>query len=57
MVRDPHRAVPFELTVPIPERPVTRHSLAALEEAFGREHECTYGHRAGPDEPVEIVNR
>jgi hypothetical protein len=22
-----------------------------LEEAFGREHEKTYGHRAGPDEP------
>jgi N-methylhydantoinase A len=33
----------FELTVPIPEGPVTRHSLAALEEAFGREHEYTYG--------------
>jgi N-methylhydantoinase A len=46
----------FELTVPIPEGPVTRHSLAALEEAFGQEHEYTYGHRAGPDEPVEIVN-
>jgi N-methylhydantoinase A len=27
-----------------------------LEEAFGREHERTYGHRAGPDEPVEIVS-
>jgi N-methylhydantoinase A len=26
-----------------------------LEETFGREHERTYGHRAGPDEPVEIV--
>ena len=25
------------------------------EEAFGQEHERTYGHRAGPDEPVEIV--
>jgi len=46
----------FELTIPIPEGPVTRHSLAALEEAFGQEHEYTYGHRAGPDEPVEIVN-
>ena len=26
------------------------------EEAFGREHERTYGHRAGADEPVEIVS-
>jgi len=39
----------FELTVPVTE------SLA-LDEAFGREHERTYGHRAGPDEPVEIVS-
>ena len=45
----------FELTIPIPDGPVTRTALAALEEAFGREHETTYGHRAGPDEPVEIV--
>ena len=28
---------------------------AHLEEAFGAEHERTYGHRAGPDEPVELV--
>jgi N-methylhydantoinase A len=27
-----------------------------LEEAFGREHEKTYGHRAGPEEPVELVS-
>ena len=27
-----------------------------LEEAFGQEHETTYGHRAGPEEPVELVN-
>ena len=26
-----------------------------LTEAFGAEHERTYGHRAGADEPVEIV--
>jgi N-methylhydantoinase A len=39
----------FELTVPVaPSLPI--------EEAFGREHERTYGHRAGPDEPVEIVS-
>ncbi len=46
----------FELTIPIPDGPVTQHTISALEEAFGREHEVTYGHRAGPDEPVEIVN-
>ena len=28
---------------------------AHLEEAFGAEHERTYGHRAGPEEPVELV--
>ena len=27
----------------------------ALEEAFGQEHERTYGHRAGPEEPVELT--
>jgi N-methylhydantoinase A len=26
-----------------------------MEEAFGREHERTYGHRAGPEEPVELT--
>jgi N-methylhydantoinase A len=30
--------------------------LHHLEEAFGREHEKTYGHRAGADEPVELVS-
>ena len=39
----------FELTVPVT-------GGGTLEEAFGREHERTYGHRAGPDEPVEIVS-
>jgi N-methylhydantoinase A len=28
---------------------------AVLEEKFGAEHERTYGHRAGAEEPVEIV--
>jgi N-methylhydantoinase A len=39
----------FELTVPVT-------ASLAIDEAFGREHERTYGHRAGPDEPVEIVS-
>jgi N-methylhydantoinase A len=46
----------FELTVPAPDGPLDAAALAALEEAFGQEHERTYGHRAGPGEPVEIVN-
>jgi N-methylhydantoinase A len=45
----------FELTVPIPEGPPGPATVAALEDAFGREHERTYGHRAHADEPVEIV--
>ncbi|MBI4183922.1 MAG: hydantoinase/oxoprolinase family protein [Proteobacteria bacterium] len=46
----------YELTVPMPDGPVTRHSLVELEERFGQEHERTYGHRAGPEEPVEVVS-
>jgi N-methylhydantoinase A len=43
----------FELTVPLPDGAI---DLRYLEEAFGREHEKTYGHRAGEDEPVELVS-
>jgi N-methylhydantoinase A len=39
----------FELELPLTP------TLAALEEAFGAEHERTYGHRAGVEEPVELV--
>ena len=45
----------FELTIPIPDGRVTMRTFTELEEAFGQDHERTYGHRAGPDEPVEIV--
>jgi N-methylhydantoinase A len=45
----------FDLTVPAPEGPLNETALAALEEAFGHEHERTYGHRAGPEEPVELT--
>jgi N-methylhydantoinase A len=45
----------FELSVPVPDGPLTPQAIAVLEEAFGREHERTYGHRAGPAEPVELV--
>ena len=46
----------FELTIPMTKGATNARSLTALEEAFGEEHEYTYGHRAGPDEPVEIVS-
>jgi N-methylhydantoinase A len=45
----------FELAVPVPDGPLTTQTIAVLEEAFGQEHERTYGHRAGPEEPVELV--
>ena len=46
----------FELTVPVAEGSIDAASIAAIEESFGVEHEHTYGHRAGPEEPVELVN-
>lgn len=46
----------FELSVAVPDGPVDTEALAAIEESFGVEHERTYGHRAGPEEPVELVN-
>jgi len=46
----------FELTVPVAGGPVDAGTLAELEDAFGREHGRTYGHRAGPEEPVELVS-
>ena len=46
----------FELTVPVPDGAIDEETVAVLEEAFGAEHERTYGHRAGTDEPVELVN-
>jgi len=45
----------YELVVPAPDGPVDARFVAQLEEAFGVEHERTYGHRAGPEEPVELV--
>jgi N-methylhydantoinase A len=42
----------FELTIPLPG---PRIPVAAIAEAFAREHERTYGHRADAD-PVQIVN-
>jgi len=46
----------FELTVAAPDGKFDAAKIAELEDSFGREHERTYGHRAGPEEPVELVN-
>ena len=50
----------YELSVAAPPTPpggaIDRAWLDGLAEAFGEEHERTYGHRAGPEEPVELVN-
>ncbi len=43
----------FDLTVAVEAGAI---DPPALEESFGLEHERTYGHRAGPEEPVELVN-
>jgi N-methylhydantoinase A len=46
----------FELRVPVAAGTLDAAALTAIEEAFGVEHERTYGHRAGVDEPVELVS-
>ncbi len=46
----------FDLLIPVPDRPFAVEMLDYLEEAFGQEHERTYGHRAGAGEPVELVS-
>jgi N-methylhydantoinase A len=46
----------YELTVPVPDGAIDARLVEQLEEAFGQEHEKTYGHRAGKDEPVELVS-
>ena len=46
----------FELTVPLGLGQLDSRAIGELEEAFGREHERVYGHRAGPDEPVQLVS-
>ncbi|HEX3861410.1 MAG TPA: hydantoinase/oxoprolinase family protein [Stellaceae bacterium] len=46
----------FELRVPLAVGRLDATALAALEEAFGAEHERSYGHRAGVEEPVELVS-
>jgi len=45
----------FELEVPVPGGAIDPAVIAAIDEAFSAEHERTYGHRAGAEEPVELV--
>jgi N-methylhydantoinase A len=45
----------FELTIPVPPAAAPTQLAALLAEAFGREHERTYGHQA-PGDPIQIVN-
>jgi N-methylhydantoinase A len=51
-----YRGQAYELSVPMPDGPITEETSARLDQAFGDEHERTYGHRAGPGEPVELVS-
>ncbi len=46
----------FDLVVDAPDGAIDATYLDALAEAFGAEHERMYGHRAGPEEPVELVS-
>jgi N-methylhydantoinase A len=46
----------FDLVVAAPDGMINQTYLAGLAEAFGAEHERMYGHRAGPEEPVELVS-
>jgi N-methylhydantoinase A len=46
----------YELAVPAPVGVLDAAKLVELAERFGQEHETVYGHRAGPEEPVELVN-
>jgi N-methylhydantoinase A len=46
----------FELTTAAPDGAINTDFCAELQERFGAEHERTYGHRAGPEEPVVLVS-
>jgi N-methylhydantoinase A len=46
----------FELTTAAPAGAIDAAFCAELQDRFGQEHERTYGHRAGPEEPVELVS-
>jgi N-methylhydantoinase A len=45
----------FELTIPLPDGPLTRRTLAGLEAVFFRAHDRAYGF-AARGEPIEVAN-
>jgi N-methylhydantoinase A len=49
-----YRRQAYELTVPIPDGPITAATLAAIAASFHARHAQTYGH-ANPAEPVQLV--
>ncbi|KAA2211674.1 hydantoinase/oxoprolinase family protein [Pseudoroseomonas oryzae] len=51
-----YRGQAYELSVSMPEGAIDEATAARLDAAFADEHERTYGHRAGPGEPVELVS-
>jgi N-methylhydantoinase A len=50
-----YRGQAYELSVPLPDRPLAGEDLQRLTEAFHQRHEALYGY-AVPDEPVELVS-
>ena len=46
----------FELTAAAPDGAIDPSFCAELQERFGAEHQRTYGHRAGAEEPVVLVS-
>ena len=45
-----------EITIEVPDGPMSVDTLRSLSDAFHREHENTYGHRSQEGERVEVVN-
>jgi N-methylhydantoinase A len=50
-----YRGQSHSLPVRVPDGVIDRALIEDLEQFFGAEHERTYGHRAGRDEPVQLV--
>ena len=50
-----YRGQIYELRLALEPGALDARSLRDLQESFGREHQRTYGHRAGLEEPVELV--
>jgi len=50
-----YRGQAFELTVPVPNKPLSTGDWPGIAERFHKEHERAYGFSA-PGEPLEVVN-